>query len=195
MDEDEIVPTQLCPEAQKPRSPEALERKHVYTPSRTEPHCRPAHRPDAAEHPLVGAWLLSTVAIVDVSGHTLEHPLGQRPTGLITYTADGHMSVSMLNPELESGAAAETGTGEPVDTATLFRTSPYLGYAGAYEVMGDLVVHHLHVASLRPWVGTKQERRWKVEGDRLTLLPPTEGTGDEARTPRLVWHRPTGDST
>ncbi|AXE82214.1 hypothetical protein C5746_41125 [Streptomyces atratus] len=185
------------PEVQKSRSPEALERKHVYTPSRTEPHRRPAHRPDASEHPLVGAWLLSTVAIVDVSGHTLEHPLGHRPTGLITYTADGHMSVSMLNPDLQSGAAAETeaGTGEPVDTATLFRTSPYLGYAGAYEVMGDLVVHHLHVASLRPWVGTKQERRWKVEGDRLTLLPPTEGTGEEARTPRLVWHRPTGDAT
>ncbi|MFE5096811.1 lipocalin-like domain-containing protein [Streptomyces sp. NPDC056638] len=167
----------------------------MYTPSRTEPHHRPARRPDAAEHPLVGAWLLSTVAIVDVSGHTLEHPLGQSPTGLLTYTADGHMSVSMLNPDPESGAAAETGTGEPVDTATLFRTSPYLGYAGAYEVMGDLVVHHLQVASLRPWVGTKQERRWKVEGDRLTLLPPTEGTGEEARTPRLVWHRPTRDAT
>ncbi|MFI6728848.1 lipocalin-like domain-containing protein [Streptomyces atratus] len=148
------------PEAQKPRSPGKETRVHPV------PHRRPAHRPDASEYPLVGAWLLSTVAIVDVSGHTLEHPLGQRPTGLITYTADGHMSVSMLNPDLESGMAAETGTGEPVDTATLFRTSPYLGYAGAYEVMGDLVVHHLHVASLRPWVGTKQERRWKVEGDR-----------------------------
>ncbi|MFG2629899.1 lipocalin-like domain-containing protein [Streptomyces sp. NPDC048473] len=167
----------------------------MYTPSHTESHRRPAPRPDESEHPLVGAWLLSTVAIVDDSGRTLEHPLGQRPTGLITYTADGHMSVSMLNPDLESGPAPESGAAEPVDTATLFRTSPYLGYAGAYEVMGDLVVHHLHVASLRPWVGTKQERRWKVEGDRLTLLPPTEGTGEDARTPHLVWHRPTGDAT
>ncbi|MFE4801314.1 lipocalin-like domain-containing protein [Streptomyces sp. NPDC056708] len=70
-----------------------------------------------------------------------------------------------------------------------------LGVRGRHEVMGDLVVHHLHVASIRPWVGIKQERRRKVEGDRLTLLPPTERTGDEACTPRLMWHRPTGDAT
>lgn len=164
----------------------------MHTPSRTEPNHPSAPRPGTSEHPLVGAWLLSTVAIMDASGDTLEHPLGQSPTGLITYTADGHMSVSMLNPDAES--SPEEGAAGPVDTATLFRTSPYLGYAGTYEVTGDLVVHHLHVASLRPWVGTSQERRWRVEGDRLTLLPPTEGTGDGARTPRLVWHRPATDA-
>ncbi|MFF8918683.1 lipocalin-like domain-containing protein [Streptomyces sp. NPDC015032] len=164
----------------------------MHTPSRTEPHRRSAPRPHSSEHPLVGAWLLSTVAIVDGSGHTLEHPLGPHPTGLLAYTADGHVSVSMLNPELESEPAP--GTAGPVDTATLFRTSPYLGYAGTYEVAGDRVVHHLKVASLRPWVGATQERRWEIAGDRLTLHPPTEGTGQNARTPRLVWHRPAADA-
>ncbi|WP_405682147.1 lipocalin-like domain-containing protein [Streptomyces sp. NBC_00057] len=82
---------------QKSRSPGKETRVHP-VPNRIvdRPTGPPAHRPDASEHPLVGAWLLSTVAIVDVSGRTLEHPLGQRPTGLITSTADGHMSVSML---------------------------------------------------------------------------------------------------
>ncbi|MFF2961022.1 lipocalin-like domain-containing protein [Streptomyces sp. NPDC057963] len=166
----------------------------MHTPSRTEPHHPSAPRPDASGHPLLGAWLLSSVAIVDVSGRTLEHPLGQRPTGLITYTADGHMSVSVLNPDLDSEPAAEPESTDSVDSATLLRTSPYLGYAGTYEVTGDRVVHHLHIASLRPWVGTQQERRWEVEGDRLTLFPPNEGIGEDARAPRLVWHRPAAEA-
>ena len=59
-------------------------------------------------------------------------------------------------------------------------------YVGGWGIRGDKVIHHIG-ASLNPdWVGTAQERNATLDGDRLTLSPPTDQNGTTAR---ISWQR------
>jgi hypothetical protein len=46
------------------------------------------------DHPLVGGWRLRAWVSIDVEGAETE-PLGDRPDGLLSYTADGSMLAIM----------------------------------------------------------------------------------------------------
>ena len=44
---------------------------------------------------LVGAWTLSSCVERDIETGVENHPLGERPLGLILYTPDGYMSAQL----------------------------------------------------------------------------------------------------
>ena len=48
---------------------------------------------------LVGAWTLSSCVERDIETGVENHPLGERPVGLILYTPDGYMSAQLQRPE------------------------------------------------------------------------------------------------
>ena len=62
----------------------------------------------------------------------------------------------------------------------------YSGYYGTYTVdeKSATVTHHVQGAWTPAWIGTKQVRYYKFEGDRLTL----EGDLSGGRA-KLVWER------
>ena len=64
-----------------------------------------------------------------------------------------------------------------------------MAYCGSYEVEQDRIVHRVEVSSLAAWAGTVQERRFKIEDGRLTLVTMPLVIGADAPTGRLVWDR------
>lgn len=110
---------------------------------------------------LVGAWHLESFH--DVLGDTRgEGPLGPAPTGLLIYSADGHVAVTMA------------GTG-------------FMGYAGSWRRDADRVLHTISVAPEAAWVGSVQVRDVRLSGDRLVLV----GRGPSGSPVRreLTWRR------
>lgn len=98
---------------------------------------------------------------------------GKNPRGLLIYTAEGAMSVS-LNKDPEGDATKP----EESFKAILF-------YSGRFELNPEgKVLHHVDYASDLRRVGQSLVRDAQLEGDVLTLL--AEGTGGLVR---VRWQR------
>lgn len=139
---------------------------------------------------LIGAWELIDVVEEPVDGSAVRHPMGEDPAGLIVYTADGHMSVQIMQAGHVTRTADDPYGRTAGDYAREART--YFAYAGPYEVdEGRGVVTHRVRLSLFPgWVGRDQERVARLEGDVLQLsgAEPSPSAGVLVRT-RLRWRR------
>jgi hypothetical protein len=131
----------------------------------------------AAEKPVkerfVGTWDLVSYEVRTPSGE-IRYPYGNDPLGRIAYDAEGHMSAHLMRRD------------RPIPQAGTSSTTGYSGYYGTYTIdeNAGTVVHQVQGAWTPGWIGTKQVRYYKFEGNRLTL----EGdlTGGRAR---LVWER------
>ncbi|WP_082976701.1 lipocalin-like domain-containing protein [Nocardia sp. 852002-20019_SCH5090214] len=119
---------------------------------------------------LVGTWELASYYDIDDADVRSEGPLGPAPRGLLIYTAQGSVSVSMMR------------TGETTAANT------FMGYAGTWRTAGKAVVHAIRVCSNPAWAGTEQVRQMSLDGDVLTLIGAAQVDG---RTQRriLTWRR------
>ncbi|MEU7375390.1 lipocalin-like domain-containing protein [Streptomyces albidoflavus] len=121
---------------------------------------------------IVGVWHLETFHDVDDSGRPMgEGPLGPDPSGLLIYTPDGHVSVSMM-------PAASTPAPGP----------SYMGYAGEWRMRDGVLVHHIRISSRADWVGIEQSRLATLDGDVLTVSATRE-VDARPRRRQLVWRR------
>lgn len=118
---------------------------------------------------IVGVWQLRSFHDVDDVGQTVEGPLGPNPMGMLIYTADGHVSVSMMRTSLG-----------PAPT--------FMGYAGRWHLVGDRVAHRIQVSSRPDWVDVEQTRDAELEGDYLTVRATRQVEGRPQQR-MLVWHR------
>jgi hypothetical protein len=141
---------------------------------------------DGSGNALVGAWRLVSCETRADDG-SIDYPLGRDAVGLLIYTDDGHMSVSLARSGRQPFAAGDIlgGTGDEKARAV----ESYISYCGRYERRDQSVVHHVDMSLFPNWTGRDQERRVELDGDRLTLeAPPFIVKGTEQRA-RLVWER------
>ena len=115
---------------------------------------------------LLGGWHLESWSFVHDDGRPPEYPLGADAKGIILYTADGHVSATLMRANLAESFA----------------------YAGRYEVRDGAVFHSIQVATSPALVGVTSTRHIELAGERLTLSGPdfSAGTG---RTQRIAWRR------
>lgn len=115
---------------------------------------------------LIGGWRLESWSLVHDDGRADEYPLGPDAKGFILYTADGHVSATIMR------AAGN-------DCFT---------YAGHYEIGGDTVFHAIEVSTNPALIGLRSTRHIALDGHRLTLSGPdfAAGTG---RSQKIVWLR------
>lgn len=131
---------------------------------------------------LIGTWKLEEYYIEDKNkkGERF-YPMGNDATGFIMYTPDGYVSAQMMasgRPAYESGRL-HTGTIEEMAKAA----KGYMAYSGQYEVKeNNTLIHHMEVSMNPTWLGQKQERYVKLEGDTITITAP-------ANNAVLVWKR------
>ena len=137
----------------------------------------------------IGAWTVASWELRPTQGGEPYYPLGKDCTGLLIYSADGHMSVVLSKP----GRA-------PFETPFLFEGTPaekiaamesYTSYAGRYEVREKegKVIHHVEYSLFPNWIGTAQERFFEFGQGRLTLsAAPFEKDGVE-QAAYLVWKK------
>jgi hypothetical protein len=138
-----------------------------------------------AEDTVVGTWKLVS-ATASSEGGERRDAFGPSPTGILTYTGDGRMSVAIA----ESGRKALSGdrvSAPAGERAQAFAT--FLAYTGAYSLKGDKVIHHVEISSFPNWVGTDLVRTLAIEGERITLTTPPLSVGGKLQTTELVWER------
>ncbi len=120
---------------------------------------------------IAGSYRVESVERYDEG--TVRHPFGEHPEGMLLYGRDGAMAAVVGaggRPRVEMDLLAESGGASDADLAAAFRSA--YGFAGTYEVDGDVVRHRIGVSTMPNWVGTEQVRPFELQGDTLTLYPP-----------------------
>ncbi|MET9827970.1 lipocalin-like domain-containing protein [Streptomyces sp. NPDC006385] len=113
---------------------------------------------------LIGAWALENSTTT--RGGITTHPLGEHPSGLLLYTADGWMS-ALLTPDPEVRSHVPPAPGAPGGT---------VAYAGRWSRSADrLVLHHVWSSHYAPWVGATLERGVRLRPGALELTAVTAG--------------------
>jgi hypothetical protein len=135
---------------------------------------------------LVSTWRLTTHLMEIVKTGEKLHPRGPNPRGLLTYTSDGRFSVINIPGERQPPKGLA-----PTDQEALALFKGLTAYAGRYTVSGDIVTHHVEVSWNETWSGTAQERRFKLDGDTLTIVagPSASPWDGEVVVSTLIWSR------
>ena len=117
---------------------------------------------------LVSSWQLISYEDKDENNNVV-FPYGKAPAGLFIYDATGHMSVQIMKTPPPDVVTDDWDRFTVQEKVALF--DGYVAYFGRYEVDERRhVVTHLPEADLsRLYIGRREERHYKIEGDRLTL--------------------------
>jgi hypothetical protein len=136
---------------------------------------------------IVGTWgLVSNTATTD-KGDVNKFVLGQNPSGLLTYTADGRMMAIISDDGRKPLSIADRVAAPAEEKAQAYST--FMAYAGRYTFTCDKVVTHVEVASLQNWVDTDQTRFVHIEGNRLLVRNTPQLRGGVIVTIESVWER------
>jgi lipocalin-like protein len=135
-------------------------------------------------NPLLGTWRLRSHVVTTAAG-VRSHPYGERPTGYLSYSADGRMQVI--------GAAQDRAIPagpSPTQRERAALHDTLFAYAGTYTIDGGQVVHHVDISWNETWTGSDQVRHFEVRGNTLTLTTRIRdpATGTETRY-ALVWEK------
>ena len=109
------------------------------------------------------------------------------PQAYILYTPGGFM-MSITVEENRAPPASEVLTDE--ERVRLFK-SIISAYSGRYTVEGDTVIHDVEMSWNEAWTGTRQVRKFAVNGDELVIetTPRTAGTDTRQFINTLTWER------
>jgi hypothetical protein len=113
---------------------------------------------------------------------------------MLTYDADGYMTVQLMRPDRPQRRPRPVAPDAVLGTIGELEVLGYLAYCGTYDVEAGAwrVVHHVTCALLPELVGQDVVRTYELSGDTLTLhTPPVVVDGRERRSV-LVWRRAAG---
>lgn len=118
---------------------------------------------------LEGTWLLESFVFTDADGGVYR-PLGDAPAGALTFTGDGYVTFSFMDPERPDFAADDLFAGADGELAKA--AAGYVSFGGPFRVNGDAIEIEVTYSLFPNWVGRRQTRLFEVAGDRLTLRTP-----------------------
>lgn len=112
---------------------------------------------------MVGTWKLVSYE-VEVQATGQKGPvMGEKPTGYATFSPEGRV-FSVLTGEARKPAKTDQERAELLSTL--------VAYSGSYSIEGDTWTTSVEVAWNPEWVGTRQVRSFKLDGERLVVLTP-----------------------
>ncbi|MBC2876905.1 MULTISPECIES: lipocalin-like domain-containing protein [Streptomyces] len=125
---------------------------------------------------LSGVWHLSAFHDLGPDDERLEGPLGPGPRGLLLYSDDGHMSVSIMRT---APSTRPPSTPVPLD---------FMGYAGRWRLDGDRVIHSVAITHTPRLRDTDETREVRFGDGRLSLYGTVTAGGRTVRRV-LEWDR------
>lgn len=132
------------------------------------------------EDDLIGAWELEEM-YAEAEDGSRTHPMGRDASGMIMYTADGHMSA--ITYVADRFLPADRASDE--ERAEAFST--YFNYAGRWSLDGDAVTHEIAHALDPNMSGISLTREIEHEGNRMVFT----GFGPDGKTRQvIIWKRP-----
>lgn len=140
-----------------------------------------------ATNELVGTWALVATEWRRADGRH-GNPFGAGAVGILTYDAAGNMSAQVMRADR---IAMPPDRASGLESAIAEAFAGYIAYFGTYEIdPAAAVVRHQVIGSTFPaWVGGALNRRFSIDGDRLTLsdsVTAADGTPVEAS---MIWQR------
>lgn len=134
---------------------------------------------------LVGVWQFEKEINTTLTGEVVQLP-GPKYHGLLIYTADGYVSVTLL-PAGRTWTVIDAKLEELRQTVGLGSST---GYAGRYEVDAKTTtVTHIPLVSLDPAdEGRGLARNYRLEGDTLELSGTWAYEGRQLRF-TVIWKR------
>jgi Lipocalin-like domain len=141
------------------------------------------------ENPLLGVWrLVSSQATVTHDGK-IEVYNTKNPKGYLILTPWQRMMTVSIGGD---GDRKKVPTSD-ADLSELWKS--LLAYTGKFRVEGEYLITKVDVAWYELWAGTEQRRKFKLEGDLLTIVTkpqPIGGHGPRGKalvSCRVVWER------
>jgi hypothetical protein len=113
---------------------------------------------------IVGTWRLISLSEQETESKAVHNPLGNNPSGLLTYTDDGRMMVIFTASTRHPAAGPKVTESE---AAELYKTMA--AYAGTYGFDGEKVTHKIEISWNQAFNGSNLQRYVTVSGDSLTL--------------------------
>jgi hypothetical protein len=142
---------------------------------------------------LVGAWSLVSAIQVRANGTTAPSRVvdgAEHASGSLVYSSEGTVSVQIAGgPRPTFVRNAEAPAPDAAVGASLLST--YYAYFGRYEVdaKNGTVKHFVTTSLFSGENGRTYDRRYTIEGDRLTLDTAPTLVGRERVFNRLIWRR------
>ena len=137
---------------------------------------------------LIGTWRLVSAGTFRQDGAFEPYPeYGLHPIGYLMYDPTGHMCVSLANSYHPHWINPE----KPTDAEKLRSYDAFFAYCGTYEVREkeNRVIHRPEVGSWPHYIGTDQNRNFRLEGDSLILSGEETPPGGERRRYEITWER------
>jgi len=136
---------------------------------------------------VVGTWKLVSVSSTTDKDETNKAALGQHPSGLLTYTADGRMMAIISDDGRKPLSIPDRVAAPAEERAQAYST--FMAYAGRYTFTCDKVVHHVEVASLQNWVNTDQTRIVMFQDNHLIVRNTPQLRNGVTVNLESVWER------
>ena len=141
------------------------------------------------ESDLLGTWdLVEFVILID--GEIRSHPFGSNPEGQIMYGADHRVSAILMErdrPWIDGSIYTFDASIEECGKAA----KKFTAYGGRFELLEEVVVHHVHLSLYPEMVGTDLTRTIEWRDDLLVLETDHERTkSGKTMWQRLSWRRP-----
>ena len=143
---------------------------------------------DANNQKMVGTWrLMAVYSWTDKDKKDLnKEAYGPHPRGLISYTADGRMSV-IETYDNRKPMSKDREAAPMEERAEAF--SSMVAYAGSYTFTGDKVIHHVEV-SATPGPVRDQTRYVTFQGpDRVSLRTTPVMRDGKEEIHEMIWER------
>jgi hypothetical protein len=133
----------------------------------------------------VGTWKLILVEFH--KGDLVTFPYGSDPEGYIMYNQDGYMAVYITPKKRPLFTSDDLGGGSIEEKVAAAES--FVGYCGTYEILDEMVVHHILVSFFPNWVGGKQERFYTFEENKLILSTAPMELHGETQSAHLTWEK------
>ncbi len=145
---------------------------------------------ESTEHYFVGTWrLLEWKCFVDGKFHS--HPFEKDSKGILIYTKDKQMSAILMKPDRVDFKIPILSKGSQKEK--IMAVDGYVSYAGKYEVVGEVINHHVKLSLLPNWIDKILKRKFQFSEDYclLKLITVPEKHGNRSVVQELVWERNT----
>jgi hypothetical protein len=136
---------------------------------------------------IIGSWTLVSYEVRHPDGR-VSLPMGDRPQGLLLYTADGGMSGQLARGDRKPFAADHLRGGSVTEKSDA--ADSFLSYGGRWRLEGNEVIHDVQVSLYPNWVGGQQRRNARVVDGKLELSTPPMPRAEGFLSAYLVWRRP-----
>lgn len=122
----------------------------------------PASPQDAAAQ-LVGTWKYVSQSVTEVQSGKVTKPLGEKPSGYITYTKGGRTQFVLFGEGRQKPALPF----KDEDRVKLFNT--LAAGSGTFKIEGNTLVVTYDTSWHELWTGVTHKRTFEITGNKLTI--------------------------